>query len=80
MKQLNLFDFLGFENDPVFLLIQGIEKDEELTIDKFNVKLTKFGLYEVSSESIHENFCSAKACYNYIYQFVDSKSFKVSHG
>ncbi|MFL0507108.1 hypothetical protein ACH0B5_15310 [Ureibacillus sp. 179-F W5.1 NHS] len=65
LSQMNLYEVLGLESDPVYKKINGLKENEEVKIESFNIRKTdKF--YEVESEELHEGFKTKEKCYFFI--------------
>lgn len=65
VNQMNLYEILGLDNDPVYQLINSLKENEEVEIDSFQIRKTdKF--YEVENEELHEGFKTKEKCYSFI--------------
>lgn len=70
LKQTDLFDFLGKENDSVFRTIKNLEKGDCVLVGEFKVCFTLFSLYEICSPSFHEVYSSLDDCYEGVNQLI----------
>lgn len=73
MEQMNLYDYFGKEEDPLFVTVSNINKGETLSIGEHEITLNPYGIYEISSrDEVHESKGSLEACYKYL---VDNQIF-----
>ena len=73
IQQTCLFDFLNIETDPVYQKIQFLNKGDQVVITPFIVQYTEFGIYEISSNDIHEPFNNLNDCYKALNHFIFQK-------
>lgn len=66
MVQLSLYDYVGKEKDPIFLLISKLKENETMAINEFEVKKNQFGKYEIENEDTHEVTPTLDDCYKFI--------------
>ncbi|RNC98255.1 hypothetical protein [Lysinibacillus halotolerans] len=65
LLQMNLYEVLGLEDDPVYRKINSLKENDEVKIESFNIRKTdKF--YEVENEELHEGFKTKEKCYSFI--------------
>lgn len=63
--QMNLYEVLGLDDDPVYQLIDRLKENEEIEVDSYFIRNTgKF--YEVENEELHEGFKTKEKCYSFI--------------
>ena len=66
MEQINVFDLLGNDVDPVYETVANLNKGETVVLEDMNLSLNNFGLYELTHESWHECFRNMIECYRFI--------------
>jgi|APAga8741244001_1050109.scaffolds.fasta_scaffold07049_3 hypothetical protein len=69
--QLNIFDVVGFSNDPVYTEIQKLKKDEETSIGGFHIYRNSIGWYEIENEEMHELKKDFEDCYRYLDSLIN---------
>ena len=63
--QMNLYEVLGLEDDPVYRLINSLKVNEEIEVDSYFVRNTgKF--FEVENEDVHIGFKTKEKCYSFV--------------
>jgi len=68
--QLNVYDYLGKEHDPLYQKIDRLDQEQSVEIDSSIVYHSKFGLYEISSPSFHNAYTSKVDCYKKICEIL----------
>lgn len=68
MEQLNIFNELGFFEDPIYMKLSLMNVQEEINIEGIVVFKNNLGLYEISSDQLHEGFKDLDCCYKKIMQ------------
>lgn len=63
--QMNVYEMLGLEEDPVFRLIDKLEENQEVEVDSYFVR-NNGKLFEVENEELHECFNTKEKCYSFI--------------
>lgn len=64
LEQLNLYDVLGKEEDPLYQSLKSLNEEEEIKIDSFTIQKSK--LYEVKNDEIHIGFKDVDCCYDFL--------------
>ncbi|TFJ92830.1 hypothetical protein [Lentibacillus salicampi] len=80
IQQFHVYDYLGKENDPLYIAISIMEREESQFIPeiKATVQMNQHGLYEIASKSIHESYTNKEALYDCVnnalnYNFLRGK-------
>lgn len=68
--QTQIYDFIGFESDPIFREINKLSIGQAVDLGGVTVKLNKNGLYEVESLMSHECFQSKKQVYDNVAKII----------
>ena len=68
-EQLSIFNLIDFSNDPLYMLITGINMGEQVQIGNMTVTRTSKFL-EVLNNDFHECFATDYECYHYIEKFM----------
>lgn len=63
MEQMNIYSFLGYECDPLYIQLKKLKKGEKIKFDDFVITKNEFNLFEIESEFIHLTGDSADAIY-----------------
>lgn len=66
LEQMNIYSFLGYENDPLYIQIKKLKQNEKIKVDEFVITKNNFGLFEVESEQIHLQADTVDAIYKKI--------------
>lgn len=66
MGQMNLYDYLHKENDPLYKGLAELKAGKTVTISDIEVTLNVFGVYEVSHDQVHDAFSSIEECYRFL--------------
>lgn len=69
-QQTCVYDFLNSDIDPLYQKIQSLNEGEEVIITPFVVQYTEFGIYEITSEDIHEPYKTLDDCYKALNHFM----------
>jgi len=64
MKQSQIYEYLGLDNDPIFKKINDLKEDESINLSELKITLNKQGLYEVETDDKHECFKTKKEVYD----------------
>lgn len=66
MKEMNtsIFDFIGFDGDPLYAQLQLVSEEQPVQIDGFTVTKAKY--YEVSNDDVHLGFNDLESCYQFL--------------
>lgn len=78
MEQLSIYDELGFENDPVYLLLSDLQNDASISIGIYTVEKTIFGMYEIKTPGIHECSKSLDNCYKQLNKYLSPTDSRLS--
>jgi len=70
MEQSTIYDFLGIENDPIFNIINNLQKGQEINLGGVSILLNQTGLYEMETEFSHDCFYSKKHVYHGVSKFL----------
>ncbi|MDM5333419.1 hypothetical protein QUF56_09290 [Ureibacillus composti] len=63
--QMNVYEVIGREDDPVYNLLTNLQENDEIEIDELRIRKTdKF--YEVENDDLHEGFKTIDRCYEFI--------------
>lgn len=73
MEQLNVYDLLGDDTDPVYKSLLNLKKGESITLEDMDLSLNHFGIYELSSETWQECFRDIMDCYRFICRVLKVK-------
>lgn len=68
MEQLNIFNELGFIEDPIYLKLLVMNELDEINIEGIVVFKNILGMYEISSDELHEGFKDLDNCYKKLMQ------------
>ncbi|WP_121639518.1 hypothetical protein [Virgibacillus sp. Bac330] len=63
MQQVHLYEYLGAYTDPLYQKIERLQVGESLQCGEVCITYTKFNLYELTSEEIHECYSTLDKCY-----------------
>lgn len=74
MVQLDLYDYFGKEKDPLYMLLNTLNKNSTITINEFEVTLNQYGIYEISNQDIHESRSTLDGCYKFISNYVNDEN------
>ncbi|TRM08769.1 hypothetical protein FH966_14800 [Lentibacillus cibarius] len=66
MQQTFIYEYLGFEQDPLLCKIKGLNSDEMYQINGVLITKNTFGLIEVNKQGTHEAFKDPMTCYKYL--------------
>lgn len=66
LKQTNIYEFLGFECDPIFKEILKLDKGSVCKINHITIKLNEQDLYEIETKHDHQAFTSKKQVYDHL--------------
>ena len=61
---MNLFEFVGVDSDPVYQAVSNLQTGEVFEID--NIKITRSKFYELESAIEHVPFSDMLSCYHYL--------------
>jgi len=65
MDNINIYEIIGLQDDPVYQKLEQLQLDEEIQIDAHKVRLTdKF--YEVENDEVHLGFKDKVGCYQFL--------------
>lgn len=73
VEQINVYDLLGNNIDPIYEKLSRLQKGESTELDDMRVSLNEFGLYELSGDSLHECFQDLKKCYRFVCSLLKMK-------
>lgn len=69
-EQINIYDCLGFESDPLFNSLDSVKKGDSLEIAGYVFTRNSFGLYELSSDNEHMVFSSLSNLYEHLNRLI----------
>jgi hypothetical protein len=78
MKQLTIYDVLGYIDDPVYQKLLLLKNNHMIEIEGICVERGQFGWYEVSNHEIHECFKNLDECYIRINELISPALNRVS--
>lgn len=65
LDNLNIYEILGMQHDPIYRMIELLNINEETQIGKHIIRRTdKF--YEIENELMHEGFSDLDNCYRFL--------------
>lgn len=70
MVQLCIYDYLGLESDPIYQTIYMLKKGQESSVSNIKILFNQYGLYEVSTDVIHEGFTCPEDCYERLQELI----------
>lgn len=73
VEQINVYELLGNNIDPIYEKLSRLQKGETIELDDMRVTLNEFGLYELSGDSLHECFQDLMKCYQFVCQLLKVK-------
>lgn len=65
-EQINIYDCLGFESDPLFSSLDNVKQGDSLEVAGYVFTRNNFGLYELSSDNEHMVFSSLNKLYEHL--------------
>lgn len=68
MQNMNLFEVLGVEADPVYQKIANLQSGDAIEIDGIQVRLHKF--YEIENDYEHTPFKTLISCYRHVSDII----------
>lgn len=68
MQNMNLFEVLGVEADPVYQKIANLQLGDAIEIDGIQVRLHKF--YEIENDYEHTPFKTLISCYRHVSDII----------
>lgn len=74
MEQINIYQFLGKINDPIYVKILNLKEGETVDLGGVNVTLNSNGLYELESDNHHECFRTKKQLYDGVAKLISLKA------
>lgn len=74
MEQINIYQFLGKVNDPIYVKILYLKEGETVDLGGVNVTLNSNGLYELESDNHHECFRTKKQLYDGVAKLISLKA------
>lgn len=74
MEQINIYQFLGKVNDPIYVKILNLKEGETVDLGGVNVTLNSNGLYELESDNHHECFRTKKQLYDGVAKLISLKA------
>ncbi|MEH6944400.1 hypothetical protein [Bacillus sp. JJ722] len=75
MKQLSIYNELGLEDDPVYIMISELRNKSSIVIGKIKIHKNQYGLYEIISSEIHECASDLLGCYETIIKGEQHEAF-----
>ncbi len=66
MEQINLYDYLGVEDDPIYIMLSRLKNGYTVVFEDVHVTKNDFGLFELASNQLHEVFSDIRSCYKYV--------------
>ncbi|WP_026908924.1 hypothetical protein [Paucisalibacillus globulus] len=66
MNQTMIYDYLGFETDPMYLKLKQLKKGQRTSLGSLTILLNNSGLYEVVTDDLHDAFINIKECYKFL--------------
>lgn len=74
MQQIQLYEYLGISNDPIFNQIKDLKIKGSMQVQfpksVLIITLNSWGIYEVSNEEFHESFSELQECYDFINEII----------
>lgn len=70
MVQLNIYNEIGLNDDPVFNKLSTLSTDNVLLLNGLEIKKNNQGWFEISNEEIHELRTDIQKCYEFINQLI----------
>ena len=64
MQNINLFEELGIESDPIYQKIANLQTGDVIEIDGIQIRRNKF--YEIENDYEHTPFNSLISCYRHV--------------
>lgn len=61
---INIFEIIGLEGDPLYKQLQLVEETHPLQIESFTITKDKF--YEISNDEMHLGFKDLVSCYQFL--------------
>lgn len=74
MEQINIYQFLGKVNDPIYVKILNLKEGETVDLGGVNVTLNSNGLYELETDNHHECFRTKKQLYDGVAKLISLKA------
>jgi len=74
VEQINIYQFLGKVNDPIYVKILNLKEGETVDLGGVNVTLNSNGLYELESDNHHECFRTKKQLYDGVAKLISLKA------
>lgn len=75
MQQIQLYEYLGINNDPIFNQIKDLKKRGSMKVQLpesvLIITLNSWGIYEVSNEELHESFSQINDCYEFVNEYLN---------
>lgn len=68
MQNINLFEELGVESDPIYQKIANLQTGEAIEIDGIQIRRDKF--YEIENDYEHTPFKSLISCYRHVSDII----------
>lgn len=68
MQNINLFEELGVESDPVYQSIANLQTGDAIEIDGIHIRRLKF--YEIENDYEHTPFKSLISCYRHVSDII----------
>lgn len=68
MLNMNLFEELGIESDPVYQKIANLQTGDVIEIDGIQIRRHKF--YEIENEYEHTPFKTLISCYRHVSDLI----------
>lgn len=68
MQNINLFEELGVESDPVYQSIANLQTGDAIKIDGIHIRRYKF--YEIENDFEHTPFKSLISCYRHVSDII----------
>jgi hypothetical protein len=70
MNQTMVYDYLGFDTDPMYLKLKQLKKGQKISMGSLTILFNNSGLYEVIAEDLHDGFINIKECYKFLLNVV----------
>lgn len=74
MEQINIYQFLGKVNDPIYVKILNLKEGETVDLGGVNVTLNSNGLYELETDNHHKCFRTKKQLYDGVAKLISLKA------
>lgn len=68
MQNINLFEELGVESDPIYQKIASLQTGDAIEIDGIQVRRHKF--YEIENDFEHTPFKTLLSCYRHVTDII----------